>query len=76
VLGRPATRALVVVALSLFVWRLMALAPADSRLRVFAVPALVLCVMASSRALAGRSGAPLLFKTAMLAAMAALVAAR
>lgn len=76
VFGRWPTRALILVALALFVWRILALAPADSRLRVFVVPALVICVMASSRALAGRSGAPLLFKTAMLAAMAALVAAR
>ena len=74
--GRGPARALVLVSLALFAWRLVALAPADPRLRLFAVPALVLCVMASGRALAGRSGAPLLFKTAMLAAMAALVLAR
>ena len=76
VLGRPATRVLILVSLAIFVWRIVALAPADSRLRIFVVPALVICVMASTRALAGRSGAPLLFKTAMLAAMAALVVAR
>ncbi|NUQ21799.1 MAG: UbiA family prenyltransferase [Gemmatimonadaceae bacterium] len=76
VFGPWPTRALILVALALFAWRILALAPAESRLRVLIVPALVICVMASSRALAGRSGAPLLFKTAMLAAMAALVVAR
>ena len=45
-------------------------------MRMLVIPALALCVVATRRALAGRAGAPLLFKSAMLAAMAAIVIAR
>jgi 4-hydroxybenzoate polyprenyltransferase len=76
VFGRTATRLILLVALSLFAWRLLVLAGPNPALRTLVLPALVFSVVASSRALAGRAGAPLLFKTAMLAAMAALVVAR
>ena len=74
--GRGATLALIAVGVALFAWRLLALASPDPRLRMLAIPALVISVLATRRALAGRPGAPLLFKSAMLAAMAALVVAR
>ena len=74
--GRGAACTLVVLSVAVFAWRLLALAPTQPRLRMLAIPALVICVIATRRALAGRIGAPLLFKSAMLAAMAALVAAR
>jgi hypothetical protein len=38
-------------------------------------PGLALCIAAAGRALTGRPGGALLFKTAMLASMAALVIA-
>lgn len=75
-LGTRTTRALIVLAVMLFVWRLLVLAGPRPALRNLMVPALTLCALATSRALAARSGAPLLFKTAMVAAMAALVVAR
>ena len=74
--GRPVALALVAVSVALFAWRLLALASPDPRLRILEVPALAICVIATRRALAGRPGAPLLFKSAMLAAMAAIVVAR
>lgn len=76
VFGRGAALALIAVAVALFAWRLLFLASPDPRLRMLVIPSLALCVVATRRALAGRSGAPLLFKSAMLAAMAAIVVAR
>jgi geranylgeranylglycerol-phosphate geranylgeranyltransferase len=74
--GRGPARALIALSVALFAWRLLALASPQPRLRMLVIPALALCVIATRRALAGRPGAPLLFKSAMLAAMAALVVAR
>ena len=74
--GRVPTVVLIVISVGLFAWRLLALAAPQPQLRMLAIPALALCVVATRRALAGRAGAPLLFKSAMLAAMAALVVAR
>ena len=74
--GRGAARALIALAVALFAWRLLALASPEPRMRMLVIPALAVCVIATRRALAGRTGAPLLFKSAMLAAMAAIVVAR
>ena len=74
--GRRAALALIAVSIALFAWRLLALASPEPRMRMLVIPALAICVVATRRALAGRPGAPLLFKSAMLAAMAAIVVAR
>lgn len=74
--GRGVTLALIAVGVALFAWRLLALASPRPQLRMLIIPALVLSVLATRRALAARPGAPLLFKSAMLTAMAALVVAR
>ena len=74
--GRGPTLALIALSVGLFAWRLLLLASPQPRLRMLVIPALAICVVAARRALAGRAGAPLLFKSAMLAAMAALVVAR
>lgn len=74
--GRGPSVVLIAVSVALFTWRLLLLMSTQPRLLMLVVPALVLCVIATRHALAGRTGAPLLFKSAMLAAMAALVVAR
>ena len=74
--GRGPVAALIAISVALFAWRLLLLATPLPHLRILAVPALVISVIATRRVLAGRAGAPLLFKSAMLAAMAALVVAR
>lgn len=74
--GRNATLVLLTLSVAVFAWRALLLAAPEPRLRVLLIPALVLCVVATRRALAAHAGAPLLFKTAMIAAMAALVAVR
>ncbi|HEX2781464.1 MAG TPA: UbiA family prenyltransferase [Gemmatimonadaceae bacterium] len=76
VFGTRVTRALIVLAVMLFVWRMLVLVGPRPTLRNLMVPSLTLCALATARALAARTGAPLLFKTAMVAAMAALVVAR
>jgi 4-hydroxybenzoate polyprenyltransferase len=76
VFGRGFAVALIAIAVAIFAWRLLLLASPEPRLRMLVIPALALSVIATRRALAGRTGAPLLFKSAMLAAMAALVVAR
>ena len=76
VLGRSATVALIAVAVGIFGWRAFALPFPDPDRRMYVIPAIVIAVVATRRALAGRMGSPLLFKTAMLAAMAAIVLAR
>jgi len=67
---------LIAIAVGCFAWRVMTLPFPEPDARMFVIPALVAAVIATRRALAGRTGAPLLFKAAMLAAMAALVMAR
>ena len=74
--GRGVALALIALAVALFAWRLLALASPDPRMRMLVIPALAISVVATRRSLAGRTGAPLLFKSAMLAAMAAIVVAR
>ena len=76
VFGRAVTVALVAVAVGLFGWRAFALPFPDPARRIYVIPAIVIAVVATRRALARRTGSPLLFKTAMLAAMAAIVFAR
>lgn len=76
VFGRGVTLALIAVCVALFAWRAVALPFSDPTRRVYVIPAIVVAVVATRRALAGRTGSPLLFKTAMLAAMAAIVIAR
>ena len=76
VLGAAVTRGCIVLALALFAWRALALTATVPLARNLLVPAITIALVACGRALAGRAGAPLLFKAAMLAAMAALVVAR
>jgi geranylgeranylglycerol-phosphate geranylgeranyltransferase len=76
VFGRAATVALIAISVAVFAWRAIALPFPDPNRRVYVIPAVVVAVVATRRALAGRTGSPLLFKTAMLAAMAAIVIAR
>ena len=76
VFGRGVAFGLIAISVAVFAWRLLSLASADPRMRMLVIPALALCVVATRCALAGRAGAPLLFKSAMLAAMAAIVIAR
>ena len=74
--GRTPALVLIALSVAVFSWRIFLLASPQPRLRALLIPALAVCVIATRRALAGRAGAPLLFKTAMLAAMAALVVVR
>jgi len=74
--GRGISLSLIAVAVGVFAWRLLSLPSPDPRMRMLVIPSLAICVVATRRALAGRTGAPLLFKSAMLAAMAAIVVAR
>jgi geranylgeranylglycerol-phosphate geranylgeranyltransferase len=74
--GVRAARAAVLFALALFVWRAAVLAGSAPRLATALIPCFVLCALAAKRALAARSGAPLLLKAAMIAAMAAIVLTR
>jgi 4-hydroxybenzoate polyprenyltransferase len=76
VFGRSVTVALIAVSVGIFGWRAFALPFPDPNRRMYVIPAIVIAVVATRRALAGRTGSPLLFKTAMLAAMAAIVLAR
>ncbi|MFL5561443.1 MAG: UbiA family prenyltransferase [Gemmatimonadaceae bacterium] len=76
VFGRVPTVVLIASAVAFFAWRVMALPFPSADTRVFVFPAIVTAVIATRRALAGRTGAPLLFKASMLAAMAALILAR
>lgn len=76
VFGRASTVALIAIAVALFAWRVFALDFPDPERRLYIIPAIVIAVVATRRALARRGGSPLLFKTAMLAAMAAIVLAR
>ena len=66
----------VLFALALFVWRGAVLVGSVPRLASALIPCFVLCAVAGRRALAGRPGAPLLLKAAMIAAMAAIVLTR
>lgn len=66
----------VLFALALFVYGALRLARVAPRLPVLLVPALVLCALAARRVVARRTGAPLLFKLAMIVSMAALLVAR
>ena len=74
--GVRAARAAVLFALALFVWRAAVLAGSAPRLATALIPCFVLCALGARRALAGRPGAPLLLKAAMIAAMAAIILTR
>jgi len=74
--GVRAARAAVLFALALFVWRAAVLVGSAPRLATALIPCFVLCALGARRALAGRPGAPLLLKAAMIAAMAAIVLTR
>ena len=66
----------VLFALAVFVYGAVRLSRAAPRLPLLLVPAFVLCALASRRVVARRTGAPLLFKLAMIVSMAALLLAR
>ena len=74
--GRRTTLALIVAAAALHVWAVLQLARYAQRLPTLMIPAVVLLALGVRRAALARTGAPLLLKAAMLAAMVALVLAR
>lgn len=74
--GVGAARAVVLFSLALFAWRAALLSSAVPRLPTALIPAFVLCALGAKRVLAGRPGGPLLLKTAMVAAMAAIILTR
>jgi geranylgeranylglycerol-phosphate geranylgeranyltransferase len=74
--GVGAARAVVLFALAIFAWRAAVLAAPVPRLPAALIPAFVLCALGAKRVLAGRHGGPLLLKTAMVAAMAAIILTR
>lgn len=74
VLGPARTRGVFLAALLVFVAVLAPFALARPLFAVLVLPALLLCVAAASRVVRGRRGGPTLLKSAMLWAMAALVA--
>ena len=74
--GVAVARALVLFSLALFVWRAAVLAGAVPRLAMALIPCFVFCMLGARRMLAARGGAPILLKTAMVAAMAAIVLTR
>lgn len=71
--GAPAARFVLIVALALFGLALAPLVAARPLLALLGVPALVLTVLATTRALGGHRGGPALYKAAMACAMAGLV---
>jgi geranylgeranylglycerol-phosphate geranylgeranyltransferase len=73
--GARAARAALAAAVGVFVLALVPFAVRRPPFALWMVPGLALCIAAARRALSGRSGGATLFKTAMLAAMAALVVA-
>lgn len=74
--GGAAAHGALLVALALFAGVLAGVVRAAPRFGLVMLPALVLCAVGASRALAGRRGAPRFFKGAMLCAMAALLMVR
>ena len=74
--GRRTTLALIGTAAALHVWAVLQLARVAERLPTLMIPAVVLLALGVHRAALARTGAPLLMKAAMLAAMVALVLAR
>lgn len=74
--GLGVARAVVVFALAIFAWRAALLAVPVPRLPAALIPGFVLCALGAKRVLAGRHGGPLLLKTAMVAAMAAIILTR
>ena len=74
--GRRTTLALIVAGAALHVWAVLQLARGAARLPTLMIPAFVLLALGVRRAALARTGAPLLLKAAMLAAMVALVLAR
>lgn len=74
--GVAVARRAIVVAVASFAVGLAALAVPRPPFALLALPALVFSLLAARRALAGHRGGPLLFKSAMVCAMTALVAAQ
>jgi 4-hydroxybenzoate polyprenyltransferase len=72
--GETAARGALIVALLVFIVALVPLALARPEFAVLIVPSLALTVAAARRVLAGQRGGPFLFKSAMLCAMASLLA--
>ena len=72
--GETAARAALVVALLVFLTALVPLALRTPPFALLIVPSLALCALAARRSLNGERGGPFLFKSAMLCAMASLVA--
>lgn len=75
VAGPRAARAVILLAVAAFVASLSALAIRRPIFALLAVPALALSILAARRVVDGRRGGPELFKTAMVCALSALVAA-
>lgn len=76
VVNPTAARIFLFAALALFALMLAPLIVGRPRFAAVLVPALVLCALAARAVLRGRTGAPALFKLAMLCAMVAFAAAR
>ncbi|HJU89803.1 MAG TPA: UbiA family prenyltransferase [Gemmatimonadaceae bacterium] len=74
--GYTAARATMLLALLTFVGMLVPLASTTPLFAVAAVPAILLAAFAAVRSWRGSRGGPLLFKAAMLSAMAALLVSR
>lgn len=72
--GAPAARTAIAVAVACFLAALVPLLREHRALLVALLPALIVVTLAVHRAATGRRGSPLLFKAAMLFAMAALLA--
>ena len=75
VAGPRAARVVILLAVGAFVVALSALAIRRPIFALLAVPALALSILAARRVVDGRRGGPALFKTAMVCALTALVAA-
>lgn len=71
--GRSVANGAVLLALVLFIWRATLLAGSVPKLATALIPCFVFCALGAKRVLTSRTGAPLLLKTAMVAAMAALL---
>jgi len=76
VVSPSAARIFLLAALALFVVMLVPLVAGRPRFAIILVPALLLCALAVRAVMRGRTGAPTLFKLAMLCAMLAFAAAR
>lgn len=74
--GPLVARIAVLLSLALFAWRAAVLSGTSPRLMTALIPCFVLCALGARRVFAARAGGPLLLKTAMVAALAAIVLAK